>query len=251
MNGRMNEDGRRVVFLTGGSRGLGRSMALALAQSGMHVVFTYLQDKKAAALTVEDIHKCGSDAVALCADMRKYSAVRRAVKSALLQMGRIDVLINNVGAFMQKSFNEVTTQEWQDIIDSNLTSVFYCCRCIGAIMRRRGFGKVINIGLANANRIHAYKEVIPYAIAKSGVLILTKSLAVEWAGYGITVNAISPGLMDNGSLSQQRSEEWREKVPMGRLGSGDDITAALLYLISDDAQYVTGTEIIVSGGWGL
>ena len=118
-------------------------------------------------------------------------------------------------------------------------------------MRQKGYGRIINIAMANANRIHAYKQVGAHAIAKSGVLILTKCVALEEAAHGITVNAISPGLMNNGSQDELSMSEMALNVPMKKLGSPQDMMGALLYLLSDDAAYVTGTEIIVSGGWGL
>lgn len=241
----------RIALITGGSKGLGRSMALTLAQQGIHVAFTYLNDETAAAETKREIEENHVQTLALRADGRDQKSVCRSVEEVLERFGRVDILINNLGPFLQKPFEALTLGDWNDIMASNLTSTFLYCKYVGPILQRQRWGRVINIGLANAHHIQAYKKVIPYAIAKHGVLILTRSLAVEWAPFGITVNAISPGLMNNGSLSQQQIQLWQEQVPMGRLGTGMDVSAALLYLISDAAAYVTGTEIILSGGWGL
>ncbi len=242
---------KRVALITGGSRGLGKAMALTLAQQHIDIAFTYLNDDKSAAETQKEIEKYQIQALALRADGRNHKSVYRAVEAVMKRFEQLDILINNMGTFVQKTFDELSIQDWNEMLASNLTSTFLFCKCVGPILKQQRSGRVINIGLANAEPIRAFQKVIPYAIAKHGVLILTKSLAVEWAPFGITVNAISPGLMNNGSLSHQQIEEWQQKVPVGRLGSGKDLSAALLYLISDTAEYVTGTEIIVSGGWGL
>jgi NAD(P)-dependent dehydrogenase (short-subunit alcohol dehydrogenase family) len=242
--------GQRVALLTGGSSGLGREMALTLAGNGLRVAIAYRQDRLLASKTLNEL-LLNEDAMIWRADVRRWPDVQRLVAAVMDRFGRIDVLVNNVGDFVAKPFERTSVEEWREMFDSNLHSAYYGCRAVGPIMKKQRYGRIINIGLANADRVHAYKKTLPYAIAKTGVLILTRSLAMEWAPHRITVNALLPGLMDNGSLSRTRRRSLTDEVPAGRPGDGRDLAGALLYLISDEASYVTGAEITVSGGWGL
>jgi len=243
--------GQRVALVTGGSRGLGREMALALARSGLRVAIAYHRDRISAQATLKVLSTLSDNAMTCRADVRRWPEVQRLVAAVMERYGRIDVLVNNAGDFVARSFERTSVEEWWEMFDSNLHSAYYGCRAAGPIMKKQRFGRIINIGLANADRLHAYKKTLPYAIAKTGVLILTRSLAAEWAPYHITVNALLPGLMDNGSLSRARRRSLAGEVPAGRPGQGRDLAGALLYLISDEASYVSGAAITVSGGWGV
>ena len=247
----MNQDLERYGLVTGSSRGVGRGIALALAQYGLNVAINFLKNEKAAAGVVADIIKLGRKSIAVQADVGDINSAKKLIAQVEQQFGRLDVLVNNVGEFIMKPLAETTVQDWQTMMDSNLNSTFYCCKFALEGMRQRGYGRIVNIALANASHVQAYKQVAAYAIAKTGVLILTKSLAVEEASHGITVNAVSPGFIDNGSLATEVKSDMKNQVPMGFLGSPQDIANAVLYLISEKAKYVTGTEIVVSGGWGL
>ena len=246
----MNALPGKVTLITGSSRGLGRGLALALADRGVRILVNYLTQTEQARETVELIRGKGQQAVALQGDVREWRQVRELMKKAAAEWGQIDFLINNVGDFVFKKLNDVSVDDWNGMINSNLNSCFNCCKAVLPYMREQKYGRIINIGLANAG-VKAYENVVPYAIAKTGVYILTKSLAVSEAQHGITVNVVAPGLMDNDSLSEKQIQEISRSVPMGRAGTPDDLAGAVLYLLSDAAQYVTGTEIIVSGGWGL
>ncbi|MBN2412822.1 SDR family oxidoreductase [candidate division KSB1 bacterium] len=240
----------KVALITGSSRGLGRGMAMVLAEKGVRVIINYSTNSRNARDTVEEIRAKGLQAVEIQGDVREWRQVRALVKKAAAEWGQLDFLINNVGDFVYKKFNDIRIDDWNNMINSNLTSCFYCCKAVLPVMRKQKYGRIINIGLANAG-IKAYQNVVPYAIAKTGVHILTKSLAVSEAEYGITVNVVAPGLMDNGSLSEKEIRDMGRAVPKQRTGTADDLAGAVLYLLSDNANYVTGTEIIVSGGWGL
>ena len=240
----------RVALVTGGSRGLGKGIVSALAEKGIHVIINYSRNKKDARETVEQIRARDLSAVAIQGDVSKWEQAKGLITNAVNEWGRIDYLINNVGDFIHKAIENISVNDWNNMINSNLNSSFYCCKAVLPFMRKQNFGRIVNIGLANAG-IKAYKNVVPYAIAKTGVHILTKSLAVSEAEHGITINVVAPGLMDNGSLSKEEIYEQSHIVPMQRVGTADDLAGAVLYLLSDEAKYVTGTEIIVSGGWGL
>lgn len=241
----------KTALVTGGSRGLGKDVALFLGKLGANVAVNYLQDKDAAEKVVARIKETGADAEGIQADVRDWEQVEKLVTGTVDRFGSIDLLINNVGDFITSSLLKMDIKDWHNMLDSNLHSAFYCSRAVIPLMQKRKFGRIVNIALASANPIHAYKTVAAYAIAKTGVLILTKSLAVEVAPFGITVNAVSPGLMDNGSLTPGRIDSIAPKIPLGKPGTSKDIAGAIGYLVSDEAAYVTGTEIIVSGGWGL
>jgi len=246
----MNGLAGKNALVTGASRGLGKGIALALADKGVNIVVNYRQHQKAAEDTVGEILGKGRRAMAQCADVREWPQVRTMVTNIINEWGRIDFLINNVGDFIYKEFDKLDVKDWYAMLDSNLNSCFYCCKAVLPFMRKQNFGRIINIGLGNAG-MHAFIHVLPYAIAKTGVHILSKSLALNEAAHGITVNVVAPGLMNNGSLDDEQVRQQSRMVPMNRPGTADDLAGAVLYLLSDAAGYVTGTEILVSGGWGL
>jgi len=137
------------------------------------------------------------------------------------------------------------------MLDSNLNATFYCCQSALEVMRKQRSGCIVNIGVAPAERVQAFHQVAAYTIAKTGVLILTKSLAREEMKNGIRVNSVSPGLIDNGSIPEEELKEMAKTIPAGRVGSPADVAKTVLFLASDDAAYITGENIIVSGGWGI
>ena len=241
----------KTALVTGSSRGLGKGLAFGLAELGANVVVNYLHNKKAAQSVVKSIQKFNKNVISCQADVTDSQQVRNMFNNINTSFGPVDILINNVGDFMQKSLQDTSIEDWDHIIQSNLYSVYFCCKAALPAMKKNNWGRIINIGLANANRTHAFKLVTPYAIAKNGILTLSKSLAVEVAQNGITVNVLSPGLMDNGSLSDEEKTAFSKKVPMKRLGETKDLLGIVKFLLSDEAAYITGADIAVSGGWGL
>jgi len=241
----------RVALVTGSSRGLGRHLALALAGQGADVFIHGRRNSPAAEQAVAEVRAKGVRSRLVTGDVRQWHQVRELMSTVVAEYGRLDILINNVGDFLFKPLLRLTVEEWRDMIDSNLHSAFYGCKAALPTMLQQGWGRIINVGVANADRIHAYAGAAAYAIAKSGVQILTRSLAVEVAAQGVTVNMVSPGLMDDSSLNDEARERQIHAVPMQRLGVATDLVGAVLFLVSEEAEYITGANITVSGGWGL
>lgn len=241
----------RVALVTGSTRGLGRHLALALAGQGADVFIHGRRSSPAAEQAVAEARALGARSRLVTGDVRQWHQVRELMSTVAAEYGRLDILINNVGDFLFKPLLRLTVEEWRDMIDSNLHSAFYGCKAALPTMVQQGWGRIINVGVANADRIHAYAGAAAYAIAKSGVQILTRSLAVEVAAQGVTVNLVSPGLMESSALTDEVRTRQIHAVPMKRLGLATDLTSAVLYLLSDEAEYITGADITVSGGWGL
>lgn len=243
----------KVALVTGSARGIGRYTAQALAQRGASVVINYRASKAAAEALLDEINQqVGRKAgIILQGDVTNPVQVDQLVGAIIEHYGRLDILVNNVGDFLIKPITDLQIEEWQTIIASNLHSVFYLCRAVLPLMQKERWGRIINMGMAGADMIQSSPHITPYMIAKTGVLILTKTLGAVAAPYGITVNAISPGVIDNDQLDETTRQEMPQRIPAGKIGTPQDITAAILFLISDAASYITGSNLIVSGGWRL
>lgn len=189
--------------------------------------------------------------MAVQADVRNPDQVQSMIRQILDRWNRLDVLINNVGDFLSKPLDDTSEIEWRTIIDSNLNTVFNVCKAVLPRMRQQQYGRIINVTVATADRIRAFDNIVPYAIAKTGVLILTRSLARAEARHGITVNAISLGLMQPETGEPGHSPGMEGTIPAGRPGTPADFLHAILYLLHDNSEYITGTTLTVSGGWGL
>ena len=241
----------RVALVTGGSRGIGKSIALSLAKAGANIAICYLKNKAAAEVVVSQIHDIGQSAIAIQADLRDENQVQYLFSKITEEYHRLDILVNNVGSFLMKPLGETSLDEWHEMMNSNLNATFYCSRLALGIMRSQGKGHIINIAFANASKVQAYKAVAAYAIAKTGVLILAKSMAKEVAHNGIRVNVVSPGIISTGLIPENVRQDMVRRIPFGHTGAVDDISNAVLFLVSDRSDYVTGAEIVVSGGWGI
>jgi NAD(P)-dependent dehydrogenase (short-subunit alcohol dehydrogenase family) len=241
----------KSILITGSSRGLGQKIALSLANEGAFIIVNYLHSKDLALETVRKLKHQGAHAIAIQADVTQWNQVQSLILQTVKLTGKLDVLINNVGDFLSKPLSRTLITEWQHVMNSNLNSTFFCCQAALPHMRKNAFGRIINISLANADYIHSYKSAAAYGIAKTGILILSRSLAVEEATHGITINTISPGLMDNNSLSATEVSRQIKKIPMKKIGQAQDLFATIKFLSSEEASYITGTNVIVSGGWGI
>lgn len=244
----------KTALITGASRGLGEAIALACAAEGCSVAVNYVEegghDNAAdAEAVVTALHATGVDAIALAADVTDEQQVADMVAAAIAHFGRLDILVNNAGIFRDKTIKNLDRSDWDIVIAVNLTGAYNCMHAVVNHMRERDAGRIIsissvigqsgNIGQAN------------YAASKAGIIGLTKSVAREVARRNITVNAVAPGFIDAGmtrALDDEVVQAVLPQVPMGRLGRAEDIAAAVVFLASDSAAYITGQVLAVNGG---
>ncbi len=246
--GRQDDAGgsRPAALVTGSAKGVGRAVLLGLAADGFDVAVHYRNSDEAAQRTAEEAMGYGVRAVTLRADVTVEAEARELVDTARQELGRLDVLVNNVGDYHHGPLAELTGETWRYMLDSNLNSTFYTCQ--QAVPHLRGSergGRIVNIGYAGAEMLRARPGIVAYGIAKTGVILYSKALAKVEARHGLTVNVVSPGVMEN-SVTKPLDE-----VPMGRLGELRELVAAVRFLVSEEASYVTGVTLEVAGGWNL
>ncbi|GGJ48603.1 bifunctional dihydropteridine reductase/dihydrofolate reductase TmpR [Deinococcus roseus] len=232
------------ALVTGSSGGIGRAIALKLAAEGFDVAIHYLTSKEKAEQTAEDLRALGVKCVALQANLSRPEEAEKLVQEAHQHLGNLSVLVNNVGNYVFKPLLDNTLEDWHDMLDSNLNSTFYTCRTAIPIMREQQHGRIINLGYAGAENVLARPGNTAYAIAKTGVIILSKSLARTEIKHGITVNVVSPGIIET-SVTKPLSE-----VPAGRDGKLEELVYAVWAFV-DGPEYITGQVLEVSGGWNL
>lgn len=244
----MSQDGR-VAVVTGSSRGIGRAIALRLAQSGARVVINYLSREDEAQKVAETIGDMGSQAITVRADITNSLEVQALVQKAQDTWGQLDILVNNAGAIRDSLLMRMSDRDWDDIININLRGTFLCTRSSMRLMVRQRWGRIINIvsvvGLAgNVGQAN-------YAAAKAGVIALTRTLAKEVASRHITVNAIAPGYITTDivdELPTDLKERILARIPMGRFGTSEDVASLAAFLASEEANYITGQVLTVDGG---
>lgn len=239
----------KTAVITGGSRGIGKAIALTLAASGANVVINYTSSKEAADAVVEEAKALGVSAVAVKADVSKSEEVESLVKEVLNHFDSIDILINNAGITRDNLIIRMTEEDFEKVIDTNLKGAFLCTKSVGKIMIKQKSGKIINMSsvvgiIGNAGQSN-------YAAAKAGLIGFTKSMAKELAKRGITVNAIAPGFIETdmtAELPEKAKEEFMRNVPLGRSGKPEDVANAVLFLSSKYSDYITGQVINIDGG---
>jgi NAD(P)-dependent dehydrogenase (short-subunit alcohol dehydrogenase family) len=248
---RFRLDGK-VALITGGARGLGRTMAAALAEAGADIALAG-RSKDTCQQAAEGIASTsGRKTLAFAADVTKIADVERLADDVEREFGKVDILVNNAGINIRGPIQQLTEADWDAVIDTNLKGPFLCARAIGPRMVSRGWGRVINLG--SVLGVIALPGRAPYASSKAGIINLTRVLALEWAGTGVTANAICPGAFAtemNRSLLDDpvKYKEFVAQIPMGRWGELEELTGAVVFLASDAASYVTGTPLFVDGGW--
>lgn len=253
---RFRLDGKRAL-ITGGSRGLGRAMARALAEAGADLVLVG-REKDSLEAAAKELADCGRQIDCVSADLFQPNDTQRMCEEVLAKHGPIHVLINNVGGRrINVPTEQLSLEDWQRIMDLNLTSVFLCCKLIGGEMIKRRAGRIINIasmvGVVVSKGIHGRT----YETSKAAVLSFTRTLAVDWAPYNVTVNAIAPGGFMTDANRRWFKEmphfqkEFESLVPMARLGEPEEIGPLALYLASDASSYMTGATVIIDGGYTL
>lgn len=235
----------KIALVTGSSRGMGRDIALRLSDHVAGVVIHYRRNRDAAMSVVEEIRAKGKSSVCVRADLNKEKEVQLLVQKSEERTAGIDILVNNYGPILVKPWEKLKPEDWDHMLHSNLMSAFYCIKAVLAGMRKKKWGRIISLGFSRVEQLKAYQKIVPYAIAKTGLLILTRSVAASVAADGITVNMVSPGLMEGGALPEDQN------IPAGRFGQFEDVTNAVLFLASQRSSYITGSNIIVAGGWKI
>jgi len=241
----------RVVLVTGSGRGLGAALARAVGAEKARVVVNCLQDLKSAEAVAGAVRKAGGDAIAFRADVTDLGQARTLVDHTLKAWGGIDVLVNTVGSMNWNSLKDLEPAEWRRVMTSNLDSVYNLCRLVLPGMREKRFGRVVNFAAVGAGFTVGEPQMAAYAAAKAGVVALSKSLALEEARCGITVNVVSPGLLqdDTGNQDARAADTMLgDRVPVGHAGCAADVVRAVLFFTSPAAGFVTGQVLEVAGG---
>jgi len=247
----MRLDGR-VAFVTGGGGAIGGAIAKAFAEEGAKVAIADT-DLDAASRQANELRSSGHRAVALHLDVCRPDSVARAVEATVSEFGGIDILVNNAGICPRTEFERMTLDEWDQVLAINLTGAYLCAQETLPHLKKSKHGRIINIGSV-AGRTGGIAASAAYSVSKAGLMCLTKCLAAALAQYGITANSIAPGPTETAmtaNWSQETRELLRQRIPLGRFGSAEEVAAAALYLTSDAASYVTGATIDVNGGMAM
>ncbi len=241
----------KVALITGGAKGIGRGIALDLAARRWNVAICYRTSEAHAQDTARAITDRGGHALAVRADVGDPAAAAQLASQVEQRWGRIDALINAAGPYHRINLFDETVEGWREMFDGNLHSIFYMARAVAPGMKARKSGRIVTFSMANADQMISQPDVTAHYIAKAGVLILTRTLAKLLAPHGITVNAVSPGFIDSGSAPPEELAGMVKRIPAGYIGSVDDTVSAVRYLLSEEARYVNGANIQISGAWGI
>jgi len=243
---------RRVALVTGGSRGIGAEIALSLGRAGASVAIAYRTNRIAAQRVEARLQALGTEALACATDVTDPARVQELMQAVVNRFGRLDILVNNVGDFRWNEVVDARLDEWHSIVASNLFSVFYASKYALPLMRPARWGRVINLGAVGAERAFGQARISAYAAAKSAMVAFSRSLALEEARHGITVNVVNPPIMSEAALSREEAARMRDaRFPAGRPPSTDDIAAAVRFFASEEASFITGQVLNVAGGWML
>ncbi len=242
----------KVAIVTGGTRGIGRAIVLAVSAAGADCAFTYVRNRAAADSLTEEVRRTGRKALPVQSDARSFDGARTLVEDVKREFGRLDILINNAGITRDKSLMMMDSSDWSEVIDTNLTGVFNTSRaCIITFLKQKS-GNIVNI--SSVSGIHPLPGQTNYAAAKAGVIGFTKSLAREVAPYNIRVNAVAPGFIDTemtAELGEKTRDRFVRMIPLQRFGAPEEVAQAVLFLLSEESQYITGQTLQLDGGLGI
>jgi NAD(P)-dependent dehydrogenase (short-subunit alcohol dehydrogenase family) len=239
----------RTALVTGGARGVGKGIALELARAGCRVAISDIADVGDIQPAVRELEALGTEAFAIQSDVRVASDVRRTMEQVVERFGTIDILVNNAGVQTWKPLLDVTEEEWDFVLDTNLKGCFLCTQAAARHMKNHGGGAIVNIG-SGSNKV-AFRNLVAYTASKGGIEQFTKVAAVELGPHRIRVNCVAPGAIDIERTRLERpdyAEAWGGAAPLGRVGTPQDVGRAVVMLASDDASFITGQTIWVDGG---
>lgn len=244
----------QVAIVTGGGQGLGREMALALSEVGANIVIAARRTESAFS-TKKEIESNNVKCRVIKTDIRNESDVISMANQVMDEFGRIDILVNNAGIWRGDDAEKVTSEDWREVIDVNLTGAFIVSREVGKVMLERGKGSIINVSSMSGLIVNTPQNQCAYNASKGGLIMLTKSLATEWAKRGVRVNAICPGYMRT-EMSEDRYQRkdpaidrWFSMTPMGRSGMANELKGIVVFLASDTSSFVTGSTMLIDGGY--
>jgi len=240
----------QIAVITGGTRGIGRAIALGLAEAGANIVFNYKHNQTDCDALIAEITRLGKKVMGIRADVTRAKDIENMFNAAINEFGGIDILVNNAGGSLKKKVIEMEEREWDEILDLNLKGPFLCARAALPSMVKKQSGKIINIS-SNYGVTPAF-ERSHYAAAKAGLIAFSKSLALEAAPYHINVNVVAPGPTDTPRWRSKHTQEWiadrSAQIPMGRVAQPEDVAGCVLFLVSGAGSYITGQTIHVNGG---
>ncbi len=244
----------KAAVVTGGGRGIGRAICLAFAKEGADVLVNYASKDQPAQEVVELVKKAGRRAVAVKGNVAVKADADRIVQTAVDQFGKIDVLVNNAGATRPSMLYKMSEEQWDEVLDIHLTGPFLCIQAASKYMMEQKRGKIINV--TSAAGIGGTKGQINYSSAKGGIIALTKSAARELAGYGVTVNVVSPGYVSTEMTEKIRTdpklkEVYAGRILLGRFAEPEEVAPAFVFLASDESNYITGQLLCIDGGLGM
>jgi len=241
-----------VALVTGGTRGIGRAIVLAVCGEGADCAFTYSKNRATAESLAEEVRQIGRKALSFQLDVRDFDGAKTLIEEIKKEFGRLDILVNNAGITKDKSLMMMNKEDWSDVIDTNLTGVFNTTRaCIITFLKQKN-GNIVN--MSSVSGIHPLPGQVNYAAAKAGVIGFTKSLAKEVAPYNIRVNAVAPGFIETEMTAELGDKSWKKfvnMIPLHRFGTSDEVAKAVLFLLSDESQYITGQVLQLDGGLGI
>ena len=244
----------RVAVITGGGRGIGREIARTLANAGAHIVIAEILQENAED-AANEMRSLGRDSLAVQTDVRDPQQVEAMTQAAIDRFGKIDILVCNAGIARHYPAEDTPDDIWLDVMNINVNGVYWCCRSVGRRMLARGSGAIVNIASMSGSIVNNPQPQAAYNASKAAVIMLTKSLAAEWATRGVRVNSVSPGYTASEMTKQaiDRVQDWykvwMDMTPMKRMGEPVEIAHAVWYLASDAASFATGTDLIVDGGY--
>lgn len=245
----------KYALVTGGSRGIGRGIVLSLAKQGADVAVNCVANIEKCELIAGDVEKLGRKSISLQADISKKKQVAAMFKEIKEKWGRLDILVNNAGIIDYGKFEEITEEKWDKVIDINLKGQFLCAQEAVKLMKPGKWGRIINISSISSGGMGiGFKNISHYTASKGGVIALTENMAIELASYGINVNSVAPGAIESDMTTALKDdskmmEVTLAQIPKGRIGKPEDIGAAVVFLASNEADYITGSVIYVDGGW--